>query len=196
MTSRTRDASQPGIGAADAPSIADFADLRALAEKAKNARLAYEAAPGGADNAEEADLDAAIEALDAVAQPYEDTLIALLDALEAQNENRSRGGDGAKRSAPVAWLLTHPTEPTDCELASPWKEPITDADRAAGWSAEPLYRAAAPVLPVEVRSGDVWSNIKARLAAQINLAEDHLNSTVSIRLRDAKTILSTITGDA
>jgi hypothetical protein len=40
---------------------------------------------------------------------------------------------------PVAWLLTHPTEPTDVELASSG-EPITDADRQAGWDAEPLYR--------------------------------------------------------
>lgn len=40
---------------------------------------------------------------------------------------------------PVAWLLTHPTEPTDVELASS-REPITDADRRAGWDAEPLYR--------------------------------------------------------
>lgn len=46
------------------------------------------------------------------------------------------------KTEPVAWLLTHPTEPTDVELATS-RDPITDADRKAGWSSEPLYRGGA-----------------------------------------------------
>jgi hypothetical protein len=49
----------------------------------------------------------------------------------------------------VAWLLTHPTEPKDVELAS-LSEPITDADRQVGWDAEPLYRRS---LQAEARKG-------------------------------------------
>jgi len=44
----------------------------------------------------------------------------------------------------VAWLLTHPTEPRDCVLAYAWQEPITQADRDAGWDAQALA-----VIPTE-----------------------------------------------
>lgn len=53
-------------------------------------------------------------------------------------------------AAPVAWLLTHPTEPPDCVLDRGWtEEPITDEDRNAGWCAQPLgfIAEAAPTTP-------------------------------------------------
>jgi hypothetical protein len=51
---------------------------------------------------------------------------------------------------PVAWLLTHPDEGVHTELAFMGREPITDADREAGWSAAPLYLRASPA-PDDVR---------------------------------------------
>lgn len=54
--------------------------LRTLAEKARDTRLAYDAHDDGPDALElSLDADEALEALDQVAQPYQNLVLALLD---------------------------------------------------------------------------------------------------------------------
>lgn len=91
------------------------------------------------------------------ARPADTVRAAIEFALSA-----APGGEGE----PVAWLLKHPTEPTECEIAR-WSggEPLTDADRAAGWTSEPLFTASDPVawrpdresVARLVQGGDGWA---------------------------------------
>ena len=68
----------------------------------------------------------------------------------------------------VAWLLTHPDD-VYAELAFMGREPITAADREAGWTAEALVRAhPAPIKP----SADT-GELRERVAASIGSAWAH-----------------------
>ena len=112
------------------------------------------------------------------------------DALDAMLA-ASPQGEGSSAEAPmgaVAWLLTHPDEGVHTELAFMGREPITAADREAGWTAEALVRTHPP--QPDALPGDLLEKVAQIIEAAI---ERH-NPGNSLRhtIDDADAILSLI----
>lgn len=76
-----------------------------------------------------------------------DALVAAIDSFNALRSppikaQAEREGEDA---GPVAWLITHRQFPDEVERHAPGVDPLTPADREAGFSATPLFASPLPV---------------------------------------------------